>query len=116
MRIERGANASAASRVLIPRKRSSFTRRFCNVRLARSTWPLAWLVLAHMMSMFSSKRTRPNCVVPRPKSGRIAHRAEDAGLVAVELHRLAMLLEVGPRGFGSAVHLAAAAPNALAGL
>ena len=28
----------------------------------RSTRPLAWLVLAHRMSMFNSNRARPNCV------------------------------------------------------
>ena len=64
----RAFRETAASRVLMPRRRISFTSRSCSVRLPRSTRPLAWLELAHQMSMFSSNRARPNCVTPRPKS------------------------------------------------
>ena len=42
--------------------RNSFTRRSCSVPFIRSTRPLAWLVLAHRLSMFSSNSARPNCV------------------------------------------------------
>ena len=48
----------------LPVIRSSLTSRSCNVRLARSTRPLAWEELAQMISMFSSARARPNWVIP----------------------------------------------------
>ena len=47
-----------------PAIRSSFTRRSCSVRFARSTRPLACEELAQMISMFSSARIAscPSCV------------------------------------------------------
>ena len=49
-----GTHALAAATVLMPRSRSSLTSRPCSVRFARSTRPLAGLLLAHHVSMFSS--------------------------------------------------------------
>ena len=59
-----GRNALPASMLLTPAMRSSFTSRSCKVRFTRSTRPLAWLELAHRISMVSSARARPNWVMP----------------------------------------------------
>src|SRR3954449_9851150 len=61
-----GRNALAASRSLMPASRSSLTSRSCKVAWARSTRPLAWLELAHRISMLSSDSARPNWVMPWP--------------------------------------------------
>jgi len=63
-----GAYALASATVLMPRRRSSFTRRSCSVRCARSTRPLAGLLFAQNVSMFSSYIARPKCVTLRPVS------------------------------------------------
>ncbi|MCY1562087.1 hypothetical protein D9M68_994310 [compost metagenome] len=60
--INRGAKALAASMLLMPRSRSSLTSRSCSVPFIRSTRPLAWLELAHRLSILSSYSARPNCV------------------------------------------------------
>ncbi|CAB3744092.1 hypothetical protein LMG24238_07209 [Paraburkholderia sediminicola] len=66
MAIPHVAYALAPGTVLMPRSRSSFTRRSCNVRWARSTRPLAGLLFAQIVSMFSSYIARPNCVTLLP--------------------------------------------------
>src|SRR5579875_3594964 len=81
-----------------PARRSSFTRRSCSVRLARSTRPLAWLELAHRISMFSSESARPNCVMPWPPLVSCLV-ARNGVLVGVERHRAAMVLEVALQRF-----------------
>ena len=50
-----------------------------------------------MMSIFSSDSARPNCVTRSPPIA-FGVDAEDAVLVAVERHWLAVRLQVGPRG------------------
>src|SRR5882672_9114919 len=89
-----GANALPASIVEIPRKRSSFTSRSCNVLFILSTRPFACGELAQMMSMLSSVSARPNCVTP-PARRALVVDAEDAMPVAVEGHRLAVALKIG---------------------
>ncbi|CAB3745486.1 hypothetical protein LMG27174_07331 [Paraburkholderia rhynchosiae] len=61
-----GAYALAWVTVLMPRNRSSFTRRSCSVRCARSTRPLAGLEFAQNVSMFSSYIARPKWVTLLP--------------------------------------------------
>lgn len=56
----------ASATVLISRNRISLTSRSCNVRCARSTRPLAELLFAQNVSMFSSYIARPNGVTRLP--------------------------------------------------
>ena len=93
-----GRNALPASMSLIPAMRSSLTRRSCKVRLTRSTRPLAWLELAHRISMFSSANARPNWVMPWPPLGFLPGDAEHRVLVGVEGDRAAMGLEIALQG------------------
>ena len=48
----------------MPRSRNSFTSRSCKVKCARSTRPLAELLLAQNVSILSSYIARPKCVTP----------------------------------------------------
>jgi hypothetical protein len=41
-------------------------KRSCNAQFACSTRPFAWLEFAHRISMLSSARARPNCLMPEP--------------------------------------------------
>ncbi len=52
--------------VLMPGSLSSLASRSCSVWFARSTRPLAWLVLAQNASILRSYSARPNCVTPLP--------------------------------------------------
>src|SRR5258708_31978068 len=91
----------AASMVWMPRSRSSLTSRSCSVRCARSTRPLAGLLLAHHVSMLSSYIARPNCVTLLPVVAarvlRNTRAAEHARAVAVERDRLAVAFEIRAR-------------------
>src|SRR5437762_6714867 len=104
-----GRRALPPARVAAPARRNSFTRRSCNVLLARSTRPpvqargrlLAWLELAQMMSMFSACSARPNWVMPPAfaGAGSAAQRArmvdpKNPMLVAVKRHWLAPGLQI----------------------
>ena len=69
-----GRKAWAASRVAMPRSRSSLTRRSCSVCQRRSMRPLAWGEPAAMNPIPSSRRRRPKCVgswVPRSCSSTV---------------------------------------------
>src|ERR1700694_4899799 len=88
-----GSHAFAAAIDDTPASRSSLTIRSCNVPNPRSMRPFACGMFAQMMSMFSANSARPNWVTPSPPT---VH-PEDAVLVAVERHRLAMLLQIGAR-------------------
>src|SRR5260370_31500798 len=99
-----GSSSLAAAIVLTALRRSSLTRRYCKVLLARSTRPLAWGVLAQTMSMLSACSARPNWVIPPAfagagsglgRAGRVD--AEHAVLVAIEGDRLAVHLQILPR-------------------
>src|SRR5216684_8375751 len=97
-----GSQACAAAIDDTPASRSSLTIRSCNVPNARSMRPFACGLLAQMMSMFSANSARPNWVTPPAFAGAgsaagslLAVHPEDAVLVAVERHRLAMLLQIG---------------------
>src|SRR3954469_22341540 len=84
--------------VEMPARRISLTSRSCRVPLARSTRPLAWGALAQMMSMFSWSSARPNWVMPSPPAASLRLTRNTPVLVRVERHRLAVALQVGPRG------------------
>ncbi len=90
-----GSHAFAAAIVDMPARRSSFTSRSCNVPNARSTRPFACGLLAQMMSMFSSDSTRPNCVMPIAAHRVLGVHPENAVLVAVKRHWLAVRLQIG---------------------
>src|SRR5205809_206261 len=90
-----GSHAFAAAIDDTPASRSSLTIRSCNVPNARSMRPFACGLLAQMMSMFSANSARPNWVTPSPPAASLLFDPEDAVLVAVERHRLAMRLQIG---------------------
>src|ERR1700738_2864563 len=91
------SHAFAAAIDDIPASRSSLTIRSCNVPNARSMRPFACGLLAQMMSMFSANSARPNCVTPSPPAASLLLTQEDAMLVAVQRHRLAVLFQIGAR-------------------
>ena len=93
-----GAKALPSCMLLTPARRSFLTRRSWSVRFILSTRPLDWAVLAQMMSMLSWAKARPNWVTPLlmpvvPSWG----NPEDAVLVAVERHRLAVVAQIRQR-------------------
>src|SRR5437667_10360250 len=92
-----GSHAFAAATDDTPASRSSLTIRSCNVPNARAMRPFACGLLAQMMSMFSANSARPNWVTPLRSQGQALPpvHPEDAVLVAVERHRLAMRLQIG---------------------
>src|SRR3982751_1805674 len=102
-----GRNALPASIVEMPASRISFTSRSCNVPWARSTRPLAWGALAQMILGCVGADDVDVQLIERPTElgHAVAARRvlavdpEHAVLVGVERHRLAVALQVGPRGF-----------------
>src|ERR1700720_1286269 len=90
------SHAFAAAIDDIPASRSSLTIRSCNVPNARSMRPFACGLLAQMMSMFSEQRATE--LRHSVAAGSVlAVDPEDAVLVAVQRHRLAVLLQIGAR-------------------
>ena len=90
-----GSHAFATAMVEIPPGRSSFTNRSCSVPNACSTRPFAWGLFAQVMSMFSSDSTRPNCVInDRRQIASLPVHPEDAVLVAIKGHRLAVRFQI----------------------
>src|SRR4030081_2463968 len=85
--------------VLMPASRGSFTNRSCSVEWARSTRPLAWLVLSHRISMLSSDKARPNRVMPSPLAAFSPRYPKDRMLVGIERNRFAMLLQIALQSF-----------------
>src|SRR3954467_7782 len=91
-----GRNALAASRSLMPASRSSLTSRSWRVAWARSTRPLAWLELAHRISMLRSAKARPNWVHAVASCGLLLADPENRRLVGVERDRFAVRLQRAP--------------------
>src|SRR5213079_1666857 len=69
--------------------------RSCNVPNARSMRPFACGLLAQMMSMFSANSAATELGHAVAPGSLLAVHPEDAVLVAVERHRLAMNLQIG---------------------
>src|SRR6202008_8999 len=92
-----GSHAFAAAIDDTPASRSSFTIRSCNVPNPRSMRPFACGLLAQMMSMSTANSAPPELGHPSAAGSLLAVHPEDAVLVAVERHRLAVLLHIGAR-------------------
>src|SRR5215467_5727488 len=90
-----GTQAFAAAIDEIPASRSSLTIRSCKVPNARSMRPFACGLLAQMMSMFSANSARAKLGHSVTAGSVLAVHSEDAVLVTVERHRLAVLLQIG---------------------
>src|ERR1700730_3623845 len=91
-----GSRAFPAARSHAPASRSSLTRRSCKVLCARSTRPFAWLEIgADDVDIESVERT-PELGHAVAAERALVVDAEDAVLVAVEGHRFAPGLQIGP--------------------
>src|SRR5437867_2128754 len=94
-----GRNGAAATGSSSPRKRSSFTRRSWRVPLARSTRPLASGLRAQRRLDIERAQGAAELREARATLGALAGaHVEDAQPIAVEGHRLPVLLEVTARG------------------